>query len=180
LIPRIQRKFFPTIDYEELELLKQTNTKTDQKTNERNKLILDLLFYTGLRVNELINIRHCDFQDGLLRIHGKGNKVRYILLPEFLTKYFNPYSQNYLFLTRNGKKLTRGQIRKNIRRKCRQVGISKIISPHSFRRSLATNSYNCGVKLETIQKQLGHSNLNTTMSYIHNDLKSLYNDFSKL
>jgi integrase/recombinase XerD len=128
----------------------------------------------------LINIRHCDYQEELLRIHGKGNKVRYVLLPEFLTKHFDPYSQNYLFLTRNGKKLTRGQIRKNIRRKCRQVGISKIISPHTFRRSLATNLYNSGGKLETIQKQLGHSNLNTTMSYIHNDLKSLYNDYSKL
>lgn len=180
LIPRIQKRFFPTVDYGELKLLKETQTKTDQITNERNSLIIDFLFYTGLRVNELINIRHCDYQEGLLRIHGKGNKVRYILLPEFLTKYFDPYSKNYLFLTRNGKKLTRGQIRKNIKRKCRQASVSKNISPHTFRRSLATNLYNNGGKLETIQKQLGHSNLNTTMSYIHNDFKTLYNDYSKL
>jgi len=180
IIPKIQKRFFSTVDYEELEKLKQNNTKTDQITNERNSLIIEFLFYTGLRVNELINVQHCDYQEGLLRIHGKGNKVRYVLLPEFLTKYFNSYSENYLFLTRNGKKLTRGQIRKNIKRKCRQVGISKNISPHTFRRSLATNLYNSGGKLETIQKQLGHSNLNTTMSYIHNDFKTLYNDYSKL
>jgi len=180
LIPFVQRKPFPTIDHNELELLKQTNTKTDQKTNQRNKLILEFLFYTGLRVNELINIRHGDYQEGLLRIHGKGNKVRFVLLPEFLTKYFDPYSKNYLFLTRNGKKLTKGQIRRNIKRKAKQAGIKKNISPHSFRRSLATNSYNLEIKLETIQKQLGHSSLDTTMSYIQNDFNTLYNDYSKL
>ena len=117
----MQRKLFPTIDYEDWEKLKQTNTKTDQKTNERNKIILEFLFYTGLRINELINIRHTDYINGILRIHGKGNKVRYILLPEFLTKYFDPYSKNYFFLTRNGKKLTKGQIRRNIKRKVKQV-----------------------------------------------------------
>jgi integrase/recombinase XerD len=106
--------------------------------------------------------------------------VRHILLPDFLSKFFDPYSSSYLFLTRNGKKLTKEQIRRNIKRKAKQAGIKKNISPHSFRRSLATNSYNCGVKLETIQKQLGHSNLNTTLEYIHNDYQTLYTDFSKL
>ncbi|CAI2181523.1 16822_t:CDS:2 [Funneliformis geosporum] len=166
--------------YEELEQLKATQTKTKPKTNQRNKLILDFLFYTGLRVNELINIRHSDYQKGLLRILGKGNKVRYVLLPEFLTKYFDPYSKNYLFLTRNGKKLTKGQNRRNIKRKCRQAGIKKNISPHSFRRSLATNLYNSGGKLETIQKQLGHTSLDTTLGYIYNDYQTLYADYSKL
>jgi integrase/recombinase XerD len=62
IIPRIQKRFFPTADYQDLEKLKNANTKTDKFTNERNKLILDFLFYTGLRVSELINIRHCDYQ----------------------------------------------------------------------------------------------------------------------
>jgi integrase/recombinase XerD len=163
-----------------LEKLKQTNTKTSQKTNKRNNLILDFLFYTGLRVNELINIRHSDYQNRLLKVNGKGNKVRFILLPEFLTKNFDSYSKNYLFLTRNGKKLTKGQIRRNLKRKAKQAGIKKNISPHSFRRSLATNLYNNGGKLETIQKQLGHSSLDTTLGYIHNDYQTLYTDYSKL
>jgi len=161
-------------------MLKQTQTKTNQKTNDRNKLILDFLFYTGLRVSELINIRHCDYQNKLLRIHGKGNKIRFILLPEFLTKNFDPYSKNYLFLTRYGKKLTKEQIRRNIKRKAKQARIKKNISPHSFRRSLATNLYNSGGKLDTIQKQLGHSSLDTTLGYIHNDYQTLYADYSKL
>jgi site-specific recombinase XerD len=148
--------------------LKQTQTKTNQKTNDRNKLILDFLFYTGLRVNELINIRHSDYQNKLLRIHGKGNKVRFVLLPEFLTQHFDPYSKSYLFLTRNGKKLTKGQIRRNIVRKTRQAKIEKVISPHTFRRSFATNLYNRKGRLDTIQKQLGHASLDTTLGYIHN------------
>lgn len=108
IIPTVQRKLFPTVNYTDLEKLKQTNTQTDRKTNERNSLILDFLFYTGLRINELINLKHSDYLDGLLRINGKGNKVRHILLPEFLVKHFNPFSRDYLFLTRNGKKLTKG------------------------------------------------------------------------
>jgi len=139
LIPQVQKRFFPTVSYEELQKLKATQTKTKSQTNERNKLILNFLFYTGLRVSELINIRHSDYQNEVLRILGKGNKVRYILLPEFLTKHFNPHLRTYLFLTKNGKKLTKGQIRRNIKRKARQAGIKKNISPHTFRRSLATN-----------------------------------------
>jgi site-specific recombinase XerD len=180
IIPQVQKRFFPTVDHQDLEKLKQTQTKANQKTNGRNKLILDFLFYTGLRVSELINIRHSDYQNKLLRIHGKGNKVRFVLLPEFLTKHFDPYSRDYLFLTRNNKKLTKGQIRRNIKRKAKQAVIKKNISPHSFRRSLATNLYNNGGKLETIQKQLGHSSLDTTLGYIHNDYQTLYADYSKL
>ena len=107
-------------------------------------------------------------------------KFAIVLLPEFLTKYFDLYSKNYLFLTRNGKKLTKGQIRRNIKRKAKQAEIKKNISPHSFRRSLATNSYNYGIKLQTIQKQLGHASLDTTLGYIHNDYQTLYADYSKL
>lgn len=180
LIPSVQRKFFPTIDYQDFAKLKKANTQTDKITNERNNLILDFLYYIGLRVNELINIRHSDYHDGGLRIHGKGNKVRYVLLPEFLTSHFDSYSKNYLFLTRHGKKLTKGQIRRNIKRKAKQAGIKKNISPHSFRRSLVTNCYNLGVKLETIRKQLGHYDVNTTLGYIHNDYQTLYADYSKL
>jgi site-specific recombinase XerD len=81
--------------------------------------------------------------------------VRWVLLPDFLTKYFDPYSKNYLFLTRNNKKLTKGQIRRNIVRKTRQARIEKVISPHTFRRSFATNLYNRKGRLDTIQKLTG-------------------------
>ncbi|CAI2189369.1 4748_t:CDS:2 [Funneliformis geosporum] len=92
-----------------------------------------------IEVSELTNIRHCDFQGGSLRIHGKGNKVR-----------------------------------------TRKAGINKQISPHTFRRSLATNSNNKEVRLTTIQKALGHSRLDTTARYIHNSYEEIYQDYSKL
>jgi hypothetical protein len=102
------------------------------------------------------------------------------LLPEWLSKHFNPRLSGYLFLTRKGKHLTGTQVRMFLSRKVNKAGIQKRITPHTFRRSLATNLYNKGGKLETIQKQLGHSSLDTTMGYIHNDHATLYQDYSKL
>jgi len=84
LIPIVQRKFFATINQEELELMKQTKTRTSSWINHRNDLLLDFLFYTGIRINELINIKHIDYSHQMLKIHGKGNKFRHIFLPEFL------------------------------------------------------------------------------------------------
>src|SRR5207245_5635203 len=90
IIPTIQQKFFPNVNEAELERLKKVKIGTSFFVNQRNNLILDFLFYTGIRVSELINLRHCDYSDKLLRINkGKGNKVRYVLVPDFLTKYFN-------------------------------------------------------------------------------------------
>lgn len=150
IIPQVQKRLFPTLNYEDLKKLKSVRTQI--KTNERDSLILDFLYYTGIRVNELINIRHCDYQNQLLRIAGKGNKIRYIPLPPFLAQHFKTYPQSYLFLTRSGKKLTKGQIRRFIIKRVSKTDISKNISPHSFRRSLATNLYNLEGKLATIHK----------------------------
>jgi integrase/recombinase XerD len=155
------------------------NTYTDKLTNERNNLILEFLWYLGIRINELIHIRHCDYANGWLRVHGKGNKYRSLLLPHFLVPYFDLYSREYLFLTRHGRPLTKGQIRRNIKKKAKLAGIKKNISPHSFRRSLATNSHNLGIRIDTIQKQLGHTNINTTLGYINNDYQAFYQDCSK-
>jgi len=85
--------------------LKQSITKTKLVTNQRNSLILDFLFYTGIRVGELVNIRHCDYQNNSLKIFGKGNKIRYIPIPDFLEKYFNG-SSDYLFKTWKGKTMS--------------------------------------------------------------------------
>ncbi|WP_172575186.1 tyrosine-type recombinase/integrase [endosymbiont GvMRE of Glomus versiforme] len=179
IIPTIQPKFFTTINQKELELLKQSPTKTSEEINNRNNLLLDFLFYTGLRINELVNIKHSDYCQGSLKIHGKGNKVRFIFIPDFLTKYFNG-SSDYLFKTRKEKKLTTTQARMIIYRKTKKSGINKKISPHTFRRSFATLLNNKNVRLTTIQKLLGHSQINTTANYIHNSHEELYKDYSKV
>jgi len=85
-----------------------------------------------------------------------------------------------LFITNTGKPLTKDLVSLIVRRKTQKAGIQKRITPHTFRRSLATNLYNRGGRLETIQKQLGRSNAQTTLHYIHNDLNNLYEDYSKL
>jgi integrase/recombinase XerD len=180
LIPSKTSKFYDTISDQELELLKKARFEKTNWFYQRNGLILDFLFYTGVRISELVNLKHRDYQNKQLRILGKGNKIRYIFLAEFLIKYIKPASRGYLFATQEGGRINPENIRQHIRKKAKLAGINKPISPHTFRRSFATNSYNCEVRLETIQKQLGHTNINTTLSYIHNDFNSLYEDISKL
>ncbi|MCE8168233.1 MAG: tyrosine-type recombinase/integrase, partial [Candidatus Moeniiplasma glomeromycotorum] len=170
LIPTTQQKFFSTIDENELKILKQAQSKGRPTINQRNNLILDFLFYTGIRVNELINLRHCDYQKESQQLwvkKGKGNKDRYILIPEFLEKYFNGNS-DWLFKTYRNWKISKMEVWAMISRKTKKVGLTKHISPHTFRRSFATLANERKVKLTTIQKQLGHSNINTTTNYIHN------------
>jgi len=82
LLPKVQAKYFTTINELELARLKAVKVEISQKTYERNNLILDLLFYSGVRISELVNIRHRDFQDRALRVMGKGKKIRYVFLPD--------------------------------------------------------------------------------------------------
>jgi len=181
-IPSIAKKFFNTIDEIELKQLKDARMEEDSWIYERNSLILDFLFYTGLRVSELVNIKHCDWdaKQEALRVLGKGNKVRYIFLTPWLVQHFNPTKRDYLFTTDQGKKLPREWISVIIKQRTEKAGIKKRITPHTFRRSFATllNSRRCN--LTTIQKLLGHVRLETTANYIHNDYQTLFEDFSKL
>jgi integrase/recombinase XerD len=179
IIPTVQKRFFATINKEELELLKQARYERLNTVYHRNNLMLDFLFYTGIRVKELVNLKYQDYQDKSLRIHGKGNKIRFIFVPDFLTKYFNS-SSDYLFRTKNNKKLDPAQIRLMIYQKTKKAGIDKHISPHTFRRSFATLLNNKEVRLTTIQKLLGHRSIETTTTYIHNSYEELFKDYSKL
>lgn len=180
LIPKKCRKFFTTIKETELTQLKKVRFEKSQLIYERNNLILDFLFYTGIRVSELVQIKHRDWQDNSLRIQGKGNKIRYVFLPEFLVKYIFPQKRGFIFTNQNGKPILTDKIREIIRKRVKLAGIKKWISPHTFRRSFATLLDRKGARLTTIQKLLGHSNLETTSQYIHNDYETLYQDYSRL
>lgn len=115
-----------------------------------------------------------------MKVHGKGNKVRYIFLTPDLVSQLQATNPNYLFVSQKGKPLSDLLIRQMVKRRVKKAGIKKKITPHTLRRSFATDLYNKGGKLETIQKQLGHSSVETTMSYIHNDFATLYQDYSKI
>lgn len=180
IIPKMGRKFFDTLTDAELELLKQTISERSEWTYERNNLIFDFLFYIGLRVSELVNIKHSDWQGKSLRVHGKCNKIRYVFLPPFLIHHFNHNSDDYLFTNRKKNPLSPLVIRQIIQQRVKKAGIDKVITPHSFRRSFATHLHNKGAKLTTIQQLLGHESITTTEKYIHNDYEYLYQDYSRL
>ncbi|CAG8645094.1 11035_t:CDS:2 [Ambispora gerdemannii] len=174
------RKFFTTISEKELSLLKLARFEKNEAVYQRNNLILDFLFYTGLRVSELVNLKHRDYQEQSLRIHGKGNKIRQALVPPFLEKYLRLGAKGYLFTNQNGHRLLTDKVREIIRTRTKLAGLKKWVSPHTFRRSFATLLDRRKVRMTTIQKLLGHSNLETTAQYIHNDFETLYADYNPL
>jgi integrase/recombinase XerD len=180
IIPKMSRQFFNTLTQQELEKLKATQSERNPRTYQRNNLIFDFLFYSGLRVSELVNIRHSDWQGKSLRVHGKGNKIRPVLLPPFLVNKFNPNSTDYLFTNQKKQPLSPLVIRQIIQQRLKKAGIDKPITPHSFRRSFATLLHNSDVHLTTIQRLLGHESITTTETYIQNDWDYLYADYSKI
>jgi len=180
LIPSVQRKFFDTINETELKKLKATKVERSPAIHERNNLILDFLLYSGVRINELIHIKHQDWQGNQLKVHGKGNKVRYIFLPEFLIKHLDPTNPDYLFLNQRGNPIKAEYLRWLLKARTHQAQIKKKITPHTFRRSFATLLYQKGAQLMTIQRLLGHASVQTTEQYIHNDFAYLYGDYSRL
>nr|CAG8493046.1 5788_t:CDS:2 [Entrophospora candida] len=116
----------------------------------------------------------------MLKIYGKGNKIRHVFLPPFLQSEFKFCSSEYLFTNGKGERIGNDHARKMVFRKVIKAGMDKNISPHTFRRSFATllNGRDC--KLTTIQKLLGHSKMETTTNYIHNSYDELYQDYNSL
>ena len=107
LIPQVQKKFFSTLNEKELTQLKAVRFEKDSQIYQRNNLMLDFLFYSGVRISELTHLKHSDWEDNHLKIHGKGNKIRYVFLPQFLIATINPYSKDYLFLNSQGQAISR-------------------------------------------------------------------------
>ena len=182
IIPKSMKRLFSTLSLEELEQLKSIKSEKSKVTHKRNNLIFDFLFFSGLRVSELVNIKHCDWdsKNQSLKVHGKGNKVRYIFLTPWLIKHFKSNSEDYLFTNLKQEKLYPLVIRQIIQQRLKVSGINKLITPHSFRRSFATHLHNQGTKLTTIQFLLGHESITTTEKYIQSDRDTLYADYSKL
>lgn len=180
IIPKFQQRYFPTVTLEEIASLKQARFEKNEQIWARNNLILDLLIGSGLRVSELTNIRHCDYINGMLKILGKGNKYRWVFIPEEIAEKFNPQSTNYFFTNQLKTKIWRHYITQIIHKRTKLAGIKKHLTAHSLRRSFATLLSNNGAKLTSIQKFLGHARLETTANYIHNDQQFLREDYLKL
>ena len=158
----------------------------DLSTNEghRNKAILETLYSCGLRVSELVNLKFSDlyFEEGFIRVIGKGNKERLVPVSKTVEKEIKIYQDNYrihkkikpgdentVFLNRRGAKLTRVMIFTIIKNLCIQSGLDKKVSPHTFRHSFATHLIEGGANLRAIQEMLGHESITTTEIYTHLD-----------
>ena len=157
----------------------------DTPQNIRNKAILEMLYSTGVRISELINLttHNVYADDRLLTVTGKGNKQRYLPISDYLLELINHYLSNsrghfrqkpyndYIFLNRFGKKFSRMGMWKIVHETVLKQGINKPISPHSFRHAFATHLLEAGVNLRIIQELLGHSSIKTTQIYTNTDLK---------
>ncbi|MBC7090283.1 MAG: tyrosine-type recombinase/integrase, partial [Methanobacteriaceae archaeon] len=164
-------------------LIRAVDTDTRQRkfTRTRDKLILSLLYSSGLRVSEVVSLKvnDIDLKDRTIRIRGKGNKDRIVLFDQktkkLLKEYLHERSQEseYLFLNRFGNPLTPRYIQITIKKYAIKAGIKKKVTPHILRHSFATHLLKNGVDIRAIQQLLGHSNLSTTQIYTSVDMGTL-------
>ncbi|WP_405351492.1 site-specific tyrosine recombinase XerD [Nonlabens sp. Asnod3-H03] len=181
--PKIGRKLPDTLSTSEIDtLINSIDRSTPQ--GERNRAILETLYGCGLRVSELITLKISDlfFEEGFIKVTGKGDKQRFIPIGEFTINVINLYTDEIrchipikpqhtdtLFLNRRGAGLTRAMIFHIIKELKIKVGITKKISPHTFRHSFATHLLENGADLRSIQMMLGHESITTTEIYMHVD-----------
>lgn len=181
--PKIGRKLPDTLSIEEIDLLIET-IDLSQSQGERNRTILETLYSCGLRVSELISLKISDlyFDEGFIRVTGKGDKQRLVPINPQTVKFINIYKdevrvhipvqkgfEDILYLNRRGKQLTRAMIFTIVKQTAVKAGIKKKISPHTFRHSFATHLLENGADLRSIQMMLGHESITTTEIYVHLD-----------
>ena len=187
--PKIEKKLPKFVPYKELEQILNIYD-TNNAIDTRNTLILELLYSTGIRVGELVNIKLKDieFNKKEIRILGKGNKERivlfgsrcYNLINKYLDNFYKKYNtlnSDYLLLGVKGNKINDREVRKIVDDAVNRAGIKLNISPHVLRHTFATHMLNEGADLKSVQQLLGHESLSTTTIYTHlsnERLRSVY------
>lgn len=181
--PKIGRKLPDTLSNEEIDqLIGQIDLSKPQ--GERNRAMLELLYGCGLRVSELIHLNLSDlfFEEGFIKVTGKGNKQRLVPIAPVTIRYIQLYKNEVrvhqqiapdagdtLFLNRRGKPLSRAMIFTIVKDLGEKAGIRKNVSPHTFRHSFATHLLQNGADLRAIQQMMGHESITTTEVYTHVD-----------
>jgi integrase/recombinase XerD len=186
-VPKTGRKLPDTLSTKEIDLLIQAIDLSTPE-GERNKAMLETLYSCGLRVSELISLKLSDlfFEEGFIKITGKGNKQRFVPVGKstikIVTSYVNQIRvhltiqksfEDTLFLNRRGRQLTRAMVFTIIKNLAIKINLNKTISPHTFRHSFATHLLENGADLRSIQLMLGHESITTTEVYMHLDRKFL-------
>jgi integrase/recombinase XerD len=185
--PRIGRKLPDTLSTQEIDdLIAAIDLSTAE--GERNRTIIETLYSCGLRVSELVGLKISDlfFEEGFLKITGKGDKQRFVPINVHTQRYIEIYRsdirnqlkiqkghEDTLFLNRRGRQLTRAMIFTIIKDLAVKINLNKKISPHTFRHSYATHLLENGADLRSIQLLLGHESITTTEIYVHLDRSHL-------
>ncbi len=187
--PKISKKLPNYLTEEEIEKLLNIPLKTS--FDYRNKAMLELLYATGIRVSELIDLKfsNINLEEDLIRVTGKGSKERLSPISTIAEKYLRIYidqyrndllkkkDSEYLFINNFGNKISRQGFFKNLKQIVKNQGIEKDISPHTLRHSYATHLLSHGADLRIIQELLGHSDISTTEIYTHLINEKLKSDY---
>ncbi len=191
-MPKTKKSLPKTLSIEEVDKL--LNIKLTDAFSYRNKAMLELMYSSGLRVSELVNVKihDIDTSNCIIRIMGKGKKERIVPLGDYAIKYIELYIKEYreklikrelneyLFINNHGKKMTRQGFFKILKQLAKEQNIKTEFSPHTLRHSFATHLLNGGADLRSIQEMLGHESISTTQIYTHvskEQLKENYNNF---
>lgn len=181
--PKLGRKLPDTLDYDEIVKMLEA-IDLSKPEGGRNRAMLEVLYCSGLRVSELVDLKigNVYFDVGFLRVIGKGNKERLVPVGKDALKFMKIYleeirvhvpvqkgSESHVFLNRRGKKLSRVMVFMIIKDLASRIGLKKIISPHTFRHSFATHLIEGGADLRAVQEMLGHESITTTEIYTHLD-----------
>ena len=185
--PRLGRKLPDTLSIQDIDSLIAA-IDLSKPEGERNRAIIETLYGCGLRVSELVTLKISDlfFEEGFIKITGKGNKQRFVPISNVTQKFILLYKnlirshlvvqkghEDTLFLNRRGKQLTRAMIFTIIKDLAVAIDLNKVISPHTLRHSFATHLLENGADLRSIQLLLGHESITTTEIYVHLDRKHL-------
>ncbi len=196
-LPKLGRYLPTVLSFHDVELLLNEPLRQQERSSKfqlRDKAILEMLYATGIRVSEAVELKQENlyFEAGFARVFGKGAKERLVPVGqsaiEWVNKYLvecrvglaNKYSEDYLFLNARGRKLSRMSIFNIVRDHATQAGIQARVSPHTLRHSFATHLLEGGADLRSVQEMLGHRSIKATQIYTHIDrgyLKEVHKTF---
>lgn len=179
--PKVGKPLPGAISVSQVKLLLEQPTKTNAPEAKRDRAMLELLYASGMRVSELINLNigDLDCNEALVRCFGKGSKERIVpiypqaaktaaeYINEIRHRLLRDESEKALFLNRRGERLTRQGLWQILKEYARQAGLSDMVTPHTLRHSFATHMLNGGADLRSVQELLGHANISTTQIYTH-------------
>lgn len=184
ILPKTNKKLPEFIKQNEISILFEKINFSNNLTGQRDKLILNILYSTGIRLSELINLKEQDIntQSNTIKVLGKRNKERIIPFPEILLSNLNSYLKikkeegiinSYLLVTKKGTKTYPKLIYRTVVKYLTMITTNESKSPHTLRHTYATHLLNNGADLNAIKELLGHANLSATQIYTHNTFKKL-------